>query len=423
MALKAIKIKLNNNTASGMYILLKPHEIKYTKLNETKPPNRAYKIEVAVEVMYKNKRCRGKSTFNIVKGTSIVEAVSSLLGKKNEMKQILKMKGTLKLEKITLEKIDTRDRKFKSLYNAWINKKKITTAKNTVRAYNGSYTSYVKGTKLDNMIVDDITVDDIQNLINTLINRGLKPKTIILLKIVVKNVLDINDVNLNWKKIVLPKVVAKEKYSGTDDEAKLIAKTLLEYPHPVARGVFTFLLSGRRIGETLLMKHEDINYIENLFTLPAENTKAHTEVKYQLTPLLIQAIKSQETTTGLIFPFKHESIMYHFKKAMRSINVHNMVMHDLRSMVAVIALRNGADIYSVSKMLSHKNLSTTEGSYLGSGSELAAEAQNTFTALITKSDEIIDVDIETDEFTILRKLYSYASDEKIYEIIEMMKST
>lgn len=336
------------------------------------------------------------------------------------MKEILRSKGTLKVKKVVFEKIDTKDRKFKSLYNAWINNKKITTAKNTVRAYKGSYNSFIEGSKLDNTVVDDFTVDDIQNLINKLINKGMKPKTITLLKIVIKNVLDINDVQLNWKKIVLPKVIAKEKFSGTDNEAKLIAKTLLEYPRPVARGVFAFLLSGRRIGETLLMEHRHINYVEGFYTLPAENTKAHTEVKYQLTPLLINAIKSQKTINGLIFGFKHESIMYHFKKAMGSINIHNMVMHNLRSMVAVTALRNGANIYSVSKMLSHKNLSTTQGSYLGSGSELAAEAQNTFTAVIDASTDIIDVDVIDNDYTILKKLYPNATDEQINVIIEMM---
>lgn len=59
---KSVKIKLNNKTASGMYILISNDEIKYTKEHETKPPNRNYKIEVAVEVMYKSKRARGKET-------------------------------------------------------------------------------------------------------------------------------------------------------------------------------------------------------------------------------------------------------------------------------------------------------------------------------------------------------------------------
>ena len=63
MGIKPVKIKLNNGTAGGMYILLDQNEIRYTNTDETRPPNRIYKIEIAVEAMFNNKRCRGKKTF------------------------------------------------------------------------------------------------------------------------------------------------------------------------------------------------------------------------------------------------------------------------------------------------------------------------------------------------------------------------
>ncbi len=418
MGTKPVKIKLNNNTASGMYILLDKSEINYTKDSETKPPNRSYSIQIEVEQMYNDKRCRGKRLFNIPKGTSIIKAVGSLLGKKDEMKETLKANGTLKVEKKIITKIDSRDRKFKSVYAAWINAKAINSREATVKNYNGCYNGTLH--KLDNKLIDDISEDDIQNIINGMINKGRKPKTIVIVKIVLKQLLEVNDVRLNWKKIILPKIEAKDKFDGTDDEAKLIAKTLLEYKHPVARGVFTFLLSGRRIGETMLMEHKHINYATNTFTLPKEITKTNTEVTYQLTPALINAIKIQKTTTGLIFDLKAISVHYHFKKAMQSIGVHNMVMHDIRSMVAVVALRNGADIYSVSKMLSHKLLSTTQANYLNNGAEQAIEAQNTFTAIVSGSDDVIDVEVETDNFATLKALYPNADDDKIQQAMELL---
>ncbi|MEA2071974.1 MAG: tyrosine-type recombinase/integrase, partial [Campylobacterota bacterium] len=372
---KPVKIKLNNGTASGMYILVQDDEIRYTKNDETKPPNRTYKIQIAVEAVYNNKRCRGKQSFQIKKGTSIAKAVSSLLGKRENMKETLKSKGTLVTKKKLIPKIDTKDRKFKSVYAAWIARKAIEVSSSTVRMYNGSYRVWIK--KLDNKIIDEITEDDVQNLINEMINKGKKPKTISIVKAVLKPLLDTNDVTLNWKKIILPKIEPKQKFSGDDEEAKLIAKTLLEYKHPIARGVFSFLLSGRRINETMLMEHSHINYKKTeqypfgYFTLPKENTKTNTEVTYALTPLLLNAIKIQKSTKGKIFNLKAISVHYHWKLAMESIGVTNMVMHDLRSMVAVVALRNGADIYAVSKMLSHKLLSTTQANYLNNDTEQA----------------------------------------------------
>ena len=91
-----IKLEAGDKRAQGMYILLKPSEEKYTAKGVTATPNRNYKIEIAIEAIYKNKRCRGKKVFNITKGTSIIRAVESMISKRNEMISILKEKGTLK---------------------------------------------------------------------------------------------------------------------------------------------------------------------------------------------------------------------------------------------------------------------------------------------------------------------------------------
>jgi hypothetical protein len=268
---KSIKIKLNNNTASGMYILLGKSEIKYSKDNETKPPNRAYKIEIAVEVVHKNKRCRGKATYPIAKGTSISKAVSSLLGKKEDMKNILRSKGTLKIEKQILKDVNTKSRNFKTLYNSFITKKQINMSDNTILTYNGCYRNYLS--RFDNMIIDQIKEDDIQNLINDMLNKGKSAATIDGIKKIIKPMFSIYGVNFNCSMVEFPTIKNIRAYDGDDAEAKLIATALLGYTEARIRGVFAFLLSGRRIGETLLMEHKHINYKTNTFILPAKNTK------------------------------------------------------------------------------------------------------------------------------------------------------
>ena len=339
---KPVKIRLNNGTASAMYIVIKEDEIRYTKENETKPPNRTYKIQIAVEAIYNHKRCRGKQSFQIKKGTSISKAVSSLLEKKEEMKETLKSKGTLISKEKLTSKINMQDRKFKSIYATWIDSKATEVSPSTVRMYNDSYKVWIK--KLDNKIIDEITEDDIQNIINKMIKKNKKPTTIMIVRIVLKPLLSMYDVRLNWKKIILPNIELKEKFSADDEAAKLITEILLAYPHPIARGVFTFLLSGRRINETILMEHAHINYKKTqqypygFFTLPKENTKTHTKFVYALTPLLLNAIKSQKTIKGRIFDLKATSIYYHWKLAMESIGVTNMLIHDLQSMLVDVEI-------------------------------------------------------------------------------------
>ena len=57
--MKPHKIRLSSGDlrAQGMYILLEDNEEKYTKMGITSPPNRVYKIEIAVEAIFNDKRC------------------------------------------------------------------------------------------------------------------------------------------------------------------------------------------------------------------------------------------------------------------------------------------------------------------------------------------------------------------------------
>ena len=408
-----IKLEAGDKRAQGMYILLKPSEEKYTAKGVTATPNRNYKIEIAIEAIYKNKRCRGKKVFNITKGTSIIRAVESMISKRNEMISILKEKGTLKTENIKLPKVDPKDRSFENVYQAWINVKKIDKRANTIKVYEVCYKNYLSNA-FDKMIIDDITENHIQNLINEAIEKKKKPTTIKTIKLVMQPLLEVNDVMLNWKKIVFPKHTSERKFRGSDEEAMKIAKALLTYEHPILRGIFAFLLTGRRVNEVLQLKHEHVNYKNNTFVIPAENSKNKKEHTFKLLPILQKAIQEQKTTTGRIFDMGRDNTIYHFKKCMRSIDIHNMVMHDLRSMVGVVSLRNGADIFSVSKMLSHSNLSTTQRSYLTDGSELALGAQSTIEMLIYSNNQnIIDVEIEDNKFLAIKKLYPIATDEQI----------
>ncbi|WP_323593962.1 tyrosine-type recombinase/integrase [Aliarcobacter butzleri] len=415
-----IKLEAGDKRAQGMYILLKPAENKYTAKGVTATPNRNYKIEIAVEAIHNNKRCRGKKVFNITKGTSIIRAIESMISKRNEMITILKEKGTLKTENIKLPKIDPKDRSFKNVYQAWINVKRIDKRANTIRVYEVCYKNYLSKA-FDKMLIDDITETHIQNLINEAIEKKKKPTTIKTIKLVMQPILELNDVMLNWKKIVFPKHTSERKFKGSDEDAIKISKALLSYEHPIMRGIFAFLLTGRRINEVLQLKHEHINYKNNTFTIVAENSKNKKEHTFKLLPILLNAIKEQKTTTGKIFPMGRDNATYHFKKCMRSIDIHNMVMHDLRSMVAVVSLRNGADIFSVSKMLSHTNLSTTQRSYLTNGSELALEAQTTIEMLINSNEDIIDIEIEDNKFLAIKKLYPNATDEQIKKAISILE--
>lgn len=422
--MRPVKIRLSHGDlrAQGMYILLEEDEEKYTKNGITSPPNRTYKIEIAVETVVNNKRCRGKRSFNIPKGTSITKAIESLLGKKDELIKILKDKGSLKIEKIVIDKKDTKSRVLNDLFDLWINKKKINKKPNTVRVYSVYYNAHVKD-NIGKKIIDDITEHDIQiEVINTMVNSNLGGNTIQGMKRILKPLFEENDKILNWKKIEFPNAPKARKYYKTKEETLKIVEALNNYYHPIARGVFKFLLTGRRVNEVLYLTHENIDYKNMKFTILAKYAKTNKDFYFPLTQTLIEAIKEQKTKSGRIFKLEHRMILEHFKSAMNKIGIYDMVVHDIRSMVAQTALDNGADIYDVSKMLAHQKVATTEASYIEGGLTQAKKAQEVFQKAIQidYKEFIEDVEIIEDKFSVIKNLYPNVNDEIIEYVISIL---
>jgi integrase len=417
--LKSIKVKLNNGKAGGIYILLKADEVAATKSGETKVPSRDYKLEVTAEVVYNNMRCRGKFTTNIPKGTSLTKAVDGLQGRKQDMIDTLRSKGTLKVEKIVVA-TPTKSRIISELFDSWLNNKRLSKKKGTIKTYKFSFES-IRGS-LGALNIDEITIQKIQNEIIEHTNRKRKLNTIRTWMQVLKQVLTYHDVLLNWKKIELPKDESVRKYKHDLNTTREIVEVLTNYPHPIARGVFTFLLSGRRITETLYLEHGDIDYVKKIFTIRAELAKTNREFKFTLTHEMEKAIKIQGTKAGRIFRLEHRQMLEHFKKAVYSIGVFDMVAHDLRSMVAQTALDAGASLHSVSTMLAHVDIATTQKRYVEPTPKHAEEALNTFREkLLPIAQEIIDTEVVVDEGEALKVLYPDATDEQILQVIEVMK--
>ena len=425
--MKPYKIRLSSGDlrAQGMYILLGDGEEKYTKLGITSPPNRIYKIEIAVEVIFNGRRCRGKRSFNIPKGTSIIKAVESLIIKKAEMIKTLKDRGSLKIEKILIDKTDSNSRILNDLFDIWIAKKKINKKPNTVRVYSVYYNAHIRDSIIGKKNIDDINEADIQvEVINKMLNLSLGGNTIKGIKRILKPLFEENDKILNWKKIELPLPPKPRKYYRSKEDTVKIVKALNSYYHPVARGVFKFLLTGRRVNEILYLEHENIDYKNMKFKILAKYAKTNKDFEFPLTQVLIDAIKEQKTSHGRIFKLEHRMILEHFKSAMSEIGIYDMVVHDIRSMVAQTALDNGASIYDVSKMLAHQKVATTEHSYVEGGLTQAKKAQEVFEKVLnlTCKEDIEDAEIIEDKFNVIKGLYPNVADEVINYVISILES-
>ena len=424
---KPYKIKLSNGTASGMYLLATDEEIKYDKDRNTKSPSgRAYKIQIEVEAIYNNRRKRGKKSFNIPLGTSIVKAVQSLQGKKNEMINLLKSKGTLKTEKVTFSDIKQTNGNFAdcwlSYYETQLATDKI--KHSTYLIYKNAFNTYLK--PLHKMKVNEITIRHVQNIINNELSNKKAPATISRIKPTVKPLLEHYDVILNWKKLIEPKIDNERKYKKSKEETKQIINELLNYKHPEVRAIFHFSLTGRRISEILALRYENINWNTNTYLIPKENVKTRKDIEFKLTLPLIDAIKSRGKIKkeGLVFSLSSKWVLANFKKCMASLGIYDLHLHDLRSLVAQTALDNGANIYDVSALLAHSNIATTEKRYVDKNKDHAQKALDKFTSATTLllEEEIIDVEVVEDNFLGIKKLFPNATDEQIKKAIAILVS-
>lgn len=422
---KRHKIVLKNGTAANFYIL-SDTEPRVDKDGNTKAPNSDYKIQIEVATKFNNQRVRGKKSYTMPRGTTMVKAIQSLQGKKAEMIDKLKSNGSLKNKTTAVIVKDINSRKFKdcwkSYYQSQLSADKI--RKSTFESYETMFDKYLK--PLHNKIVDNITIQDVQSIVNNAKRKGLSASRISHIKPTVKPTLEYYDVILNWTKLVEPKVDNQRKYTYPIEITTSIVKAMIEYKNIQIRSIFLFLLSGRRIGEVISLKYENIDWKNNTFKIDAENVKTKMELEFVLTPILANAIKNvgELKTNGKIFKYTSKWVLKLFKELTASMGIYDLVLHDIRSMVAQTSLNAGANVYDVSSMLGHKSIRTTEERYVSKSKDNAIKAQETFTKTIGLDTEIVDVEVieqTKDKFAIIKNIYPNVSDEVIRLVLDILE--
>jgi len=414
------KINLKNGTATGMYLFAEQNEIKLDKFGNTQAPTgRAYKIQVEVEAICNNKRCRGKKSYSIPSGTSMVSAVQSLIGKKIELKNILSTHGTLKKEKPVIVDVDNKSDIFSDCWNSYYNTRVLTNKirKSTYELYKFRFEKFLK--PLHKKKISTIKIADIQEIINNMLMEHKSASTISLIKAITKPVLDFNDVILNWRKLSEPEVDNKRSYTKSKEDTVRIINAMRNYSHPEIRSIFEFLLTGRRIGEVTSLRYENINLKNNTYTISKESVKTGIDLTFSLSPKLIAAIGTIKPK-GKVFKITSKWVLAKFKELMATMGIYDLVLHDVRSMVAQTAINNGADIYNVSAMLAHSNVRTTEKSYVDKNKNHADKALDTFQK--ATSFDIFDVEVVEDKANIIKNMFPNAGDDVIRYVLDVLEA-
>lgn len=139
--------------------------------------------------------------------------------------------------------------------------------------------------------------------------------------------------------------------------------------------------TGMRLGETLLIRETDIDFVRRTIFLPADNTKGKKDRYVFFSEEMLKELKrwinykDRYKQCEYIFCTQRGTALKvcnyetNFKKYGKRIGQNDIHPHMLRNNFAKRYLMNGGDIYTLSKILGHSSVTVTEKAYLDLQSE------------------------------------------------------
>lgn len=399
---KFISIEIVNKDCKGMFFNCETDLEKITSVKEAnKLVGKIFKIQLRTRVNGKI----GKKTFTFEsKKITFLKAIEYVASKRTEVRETLKIKGTLRKEKKVKEpdvKVEEGE-SFLDKVEIFLETKEISARKSTIQNYSTALNIHSK--PLHDKSIESITIKDIQKIINNMLSNRADATVVLYVRtlrafLAKHKALVINE----WNELSLPHVDNKVDYTLSLKDTKKIIYAMRNYSGtPVEDGVFyqyeeiknifTFLLSGRRINEVLQLKYSDINFQDNTFKVPASTSKGKKELVFNLDDYLLDAIKSQARLNNVdlskslidqkLFKYTKETPRVHFQNLLKSMNLPKLRLHDIRHMIATTLVQNKVPIADISVLLGHSSITITEARYANKSKDQASRALSAFNELI-----------------------------------------
>ncbi|MEZ3551297.1 MAG: site-specific integrase, partial [Muribaculaceae bacterium] len=146
----------------------------------------------------------------------------------------------------------------------------------------------------------------------------------------------------------------------TADEVKLLAATPCEKPILKAASLFS-ILTGLRISDILKLRWEDIRPdADGEMAMFIRIQKTQKESIHPLSPEMLALCGERDK--GIVFKgFNRSMTQKPLKKWLKAAGITKRItFHRFRDTFATLQLAAGTDIYTVSKMLDHANVTTTQ---------------------------------------------------------------
>lgn len=302
-----------------------------------------------------------------------------VLGKEPDMNQAQAMTKRLEMESELRSGKSTKVNKksLDVLFTEYVELRKPTLSDSWYQNAKFNWNKYYKE-KIGHMLPQDLQVAPLQKIINEILKDGKAPQTAKLVKEVVSGLykylpkLGIKDIENVAKDVEIPKFDNTRNIELTDDEISSVFDAIFNYHDIKVRTIFIWLLHGRRKGEVLNMKWENVDIENKQYSIPSSINKTNKNLTFLMSDYLVDALKNYGIKEkGLVFPtninpnkiISKAGMDYHWKNIRIETGFKNLNMHDLRHLVGGFGVNQGFGLEKVGNALGHTRDSKVTARY------------------------------------------------------------
>lgn len=327
-------------------------------------------------------------------------------------------KSNCEIQKKSEKIVEQSSTDFKTISNAWLESIKSQLKKSSLVKYSNLLTSYLFP-YFENSDIESITIEDLYNFSNELLQsggkkkQGLSSKTVTSIISVMKNVFAYASKYGNYKVIDIRNFSIKQNQKPmrilSMSEQKILSEYLYKDLSLTNLGILVCLYTGIRIGEICALKWEDISFNEQYLYIHKTMQRIQNKNSEDITKttILISEPKSEHSIRKIPLPddlfkllielkqpnntyfltgashkfIEPRTMQNHFKKAIINCNIEKANFHALRHTFATRCVELGFDVKSLSEILGHASVNITLNRYVHPSMELKQKNMNMFSNL------------------------------------------
>ena len=371
------KIFRDAKVVKGVFLIYDNSDIDFIHIEEL-PAGTQKSVEFKLRFKVRNKTAERKVTIysKTYKG-ALKEAISRREDFINKLKD-----G--KLEQTRFRQITLND-----AMSEYLSYKGSAIKPRTKEYYEQTYGKWIKP-KLGKSVLKDITVKDLQSIVNTMLKQNMAPRTTQSIKQIMrpffKYFADKGIINGNPASLIqIPKFDNTVQVNLSKNDIAALFKAIKNYPIEPFHTLFVWLSEGRRLTELLSIEWEQIDFNKKTYFIISSKNKAGVNMQYRLRDNIIELLKRFDEDSPFVFhaltdsskQMSKDTVRGHWAKLLKNANIEHLRIHDLRHIIGSDLVSNNFTLEEVAQVLGHTSTSVTKR-YSKVREEKANEALDSF---------------------------------------------